>query len=330
MFRTASALLALMASTGSALAEINVGKPADWEIWHQPAASALMEQIEWFSAYTLWGMAVPVSIFVAALIGYVIWRFSAKNNPTPSKVTHNTAIEVVWTVVPVLILVAIAIPSFQLLSDYERPKEEVDITIKTIGYQWYWGYEYQDGEEGQEVTFDQRPLALAVLKNDFDRNGTFDEADIQAERASYGKEDQRVYPRKLAVDNEMVVPVGKTIRLLVTAGDVLHDWAMPQIGAKMDAVPGRLNEFTFTANVEGIYYGQCSELCGTYHAYMPIGMRVVSEEQYAEWRTLAQTDIAAASKYIADAQLASAIARAKARETKTIAAAAPATADVTN
>ena len=293
--------------------------PHDWQIWHQAPGSDLMANIEWFSAYTLWGMAVPVSLFVLALIAWVAYRYRQSANPVPDKVTHNTLVEIVWTVVPVIILVAIAIPSFQLLSEYERPAEKPTMTVKAIGYQWYWGYEYQDGEEGNELAFEQRPIALDVLANDYDRDGTFTRADITAERVAYGKEDPRLYPDKLVVDNEMVVPVGATVRMLVTAADVIHDWAMPAVGAKMDAIPGRLNEFTFTPKREGIYYGQCSELCGRLHAYMPIGMRVVSPELYAEWRRLAQTDIAAASKYIAEAQEAQAIARANAREEETIA-----------
>ena len=320
--RTFLSLLAVMAATAAARAEITVFAPENWDMWHQPAGSALMEQIEWFSGFTLWWMAVPVSIFVMVLLGYVMWRFRESANPVPSKTTHNTLVEVVWTVVPVLILVVIAVPSFQLLTDYERPKEEVDLTVKAIGYQWYWGYEYQDLPEGQEVAFEQRPIALEVLRNDFDKSGTFDAADLDAERVSYGKTDRRVYPQNLVVDNEMVVPVNTTVRLLVTAADVLHDWAMPALGAKMDAVPGRLNEFTFTPRVEGIYYGQCSELCGSLHAFMPIGLRVVTQEQYLRWRELAQSDIEAASKYIAEAQEASALARAQAREADKLAAAA--------
>lgn len=281
--------------------------PADWQIWHQASGSALMEDIEWFSAYTLFWMAIPVSVFVLALIGWVVYRYRKSANPVPSKVTHNTMVEVVWTVVPVLILVAVAVPSFQLLSVYERPKEEVDMTIKTIGYQWYWGYEYQDGPEGSELAFEQRLIGRT------DGTATQNER-ARAELASLGKDDEYYYPNNLRVDNEMVVPQGATVRLLVTAADVIHDWAMPALGAKMDAIPGRLNEFTFTPARRGIYYGQCSELCGRDHAFMPIGLRVVTPEQYAEWRRLAQDDIAAASRYISEAQAAEFVAAREERD----------------
>ena len=309
----------ILVATGTALAQSSeppaVFAPPDWGMWHQPAGSTLMANIEWFSAYTLFFMAIPVSLFVLALLAWVIYRYRQSVNPVPSKVTHNTLVEVVWTVVPVIILIAIAVPSFQLLTEYERPSEEVDLTIKATGYQWYWGYEYQDGAEGEELTFDQRPVAQAILRNDFDKNGTFDAADLVAERVAFGKTDEKLYPNLLVVDNEMVVPVGATVRLLVTAADVLHDWAMPALAAKMDAVPGRLNEFTFTPERIGLYYGQCSELCGRLHAYMPIGLRVVTPEQYAEWRRLAQTDVTAASTYIREAQDAQLIA---AREGRTV------------
>ena len=281
--------------------------PHDWQIWHQAPGSRLMADIEWFSAYTLWLMAVPVSLFVLALIGWVVYRYRQSMNPVPSKVTHNTLVEIVWTVVPVIILVAIAVPSFQLLSEYERPAEEVDMTVKTIGYQWYWGYEYQDGPEGNELTFEQRLIGRT--------DGTAGQNErARTELASLGKDDEYYYPNNLRVDNEMVVPVGATVRLLVTAADVIHDWAIPALGAKMDAIPGRLNEFTFTPSRRGIYYGQCSELCGRDHAFMPIGLRVVTPEQYAEWRRLAQTDIAAASRYIAEAQAAEFVAAREERD----------------
>ena len=311
---TMGSALAQTATTPAAeSAPVKVFAPHDWQIWHQEPGSDLMANIEWFSAYTLWGMAVPVSIFVLLLIAYTVFKYRASANPVPDKVTHNTLVEIVWTVVPVIILVAIAIPSFQLLSEYERPAEKPTMTVKAVGYQWYWGYEYQDGEEGNELAFEQRQIGRT--------NGTIEQNDkARAELVSYGKEDARLYPNNLVVDNEMVVPVGATVRLLVTAADVIHDWAMPALGAKMDAIPGRLNEFTFTPKREGIYYGQCSELCGRDHAFMPIGLRVVSPELYAEWRRIAQTDIAAASKYIAEAQAAQAVARAEARNHKLAAA----------
>ena len=284
----------------------NVFAPHDWQIWHQAPGSDLMANIEWFSAYTLWGMAVPVSIFVLFLIAWTVFRYRASAHPVPDKVTHNTLVEVIWTVVPVIILIAVAVPSFQLLSEYERPAEKPTMTIKTVGYQWYWGYEYQDGEEGNELAFEQRLIG----RNDGSTE-QIQRANLELEKI--GKNDTYIYPNNLRVDNEMVVPVGATVRLLVTAADVIHDWAIPAIGAKMDAIPGRLNEFTFTPKREGIYYGQCSELCGRDHAFMPIAMRVVPVELYNEWRRLAQTDIAAASRYISQAQRTLAATRAEQR-----------------
>jgi cytochrome c oxidase subunit 2 len=207
------------------------------------------------------------------LLLIVILRFRARTNPDPSRTSHNTTIELLWTVGPIIVLLALAIPSFQLLNAQYDPPEEPQFTIKATGYQWYWGYEYQV-EEG--VSFD------SILLSDSDR-------------ASYGKEDRAEYPRLLAVDNEMVVPVGTTVRLLVTGADVIHAFAMPSFGIKIDAVPGRLNETWFKADTEGLYYGQCSELCGKDHAYMPIAVRVVSIEQYGEWLAAADDDLDAAN-----------------------------------
>lgn len=248
-------------------------QPTPWQIWHQPAGSEMMARIEWFDAYTFW-FIVPITIFVLVLLVIVLTRFSAKNNPTPSRTSHNTFIEVVWTVVPIVILVAIAIPSFDLLDRELIPEEEPDMTVKATGYQWYWGYEYQDNED---VAFD----SIMLRDEDF---------------ADAGKTDRSQYPRLLAVDNEMVVPVNKVVRVLVTAGDVIHNFAMPALGLKMDAIPGRLNETWFKAEREGLYYGQCSELCGRDHAFMPIAIRVVSDEQYKAWLEAAASDVEEANK----------------------------------
>lgn len=271
---TASAATALALST-PAWAD----KPVDWQIWHQAAASPGAEAIVWFDWYTL-AFIVPITLFVMALLAYVMWKFRASANPVPSQTTHNTAIEVVWTLAPVAILVAIAIPSFQLLTAQFNPPREPGITIKTVGYQWYWGIEYQTGEGGAAaITYDMRPIGSDEIA------GSAEAA--LAERVALGKEDEEAYPTLLAVDNEMVVPVGEVIRVLVTAGDVIHNFAMPAFGLKMDGYPGRLNETFFQPTKEGLYYGQCSELCGKYHAYMPIGIRVVSQEEYDTWAAAA-------------------------------------------
>ncbi|MCR9138864.1 MAG: cytochrome c oxidase subunit II [Alphaproteobacteria bacterium] len=261
----------------------HAAQPVDWQINFQPAATEIMREIAWFNDYTLW-FIVPISILVLLLLIIVILRFRAGANPTPSKTSHNTTIEVVWTLGPVIILLFLAIPSFQLLTAQYTPPSEPQLTVKAVGYQWYWGYEYQVEEE---VSFD------SIMLSDDDR-------------ASYGKEDRSEYPRLLAVDNELVVPVDTTVRLLVTAADVIHAFAMPAFGVKMDAVPGRLNETWFHAEREGLYYGQCSELCGKDHAYMPIAIRVVSPENYGTWLAAAADDVEAAN-----AQLMASISDAK-------------------
>lgn len=248
-------------------------QPVDWQLGLQPAATDMMRQIREFEHYTMW-FIVPITLFVLALLIYVGIKFRASANPTPSKTTHNTSIEVVWTLGPILILLAIAVPSFNILTQQLAPEEEPQLTIKATGYQWYWGYEYQT--EG-EVSFD----SLMLQEDD---------------RSTYGKENVAEYPRLLAVDNDIVVPVDTMVRLTVTAADVIHAFAMPAFGIKIDAIPGRLNETWFKAEKEGLYYGQCSELCGKDHAYMPIGIRVVSNEQYNTWLAAAADDLESANE----------------------------------
>lgn len=250
--------------TGSAFASV----PTPWQISFQEAVSPVMEDITSFNTFTLW-IVTPVVVLVLGLLIYCAFRFNEKRNPTASKTTHNTLIEVVWTVAPVLILVVLAVPSFRLLyTQLEIP--EAHMTIKATGYQWYWGYEYPDNED---IAFDSYMLQD-------DERGPND-------------------PRLLAVDNEIVVPVGKVIRVQVTAADVLHSFAMPSMGLKTDAVPGRLNETWFNAQREGIYYGQCSELCGQLHAFMPIAIRVVNDEQFAQWASMAVEDVEGANEMLA-------------------------------
>ena len=277
----AAAVAGIVASSRAAFAE----GLKDWQIWHQPAASPGMEAIESFDVMTFW-VITPITLFVMALLLYVMVRFNAKANPEPSKTTHNTTIEIVWTVAPILILLIVAIPSFKLLTSQFNPPEEPALTIKATGYQWYWGFEYQDADA--EIEFEARPIGSEEIA------GSKEAA--QKEREDLGKTDLKVYPRLLAVDNELVVPVGKVIRVLVTAGDVIHNFAMPAFGLKMDGIPGRLNETFFQPTREGLYYGQCSELCGKYHAYMPIAIRVVSEEQFETWVDMAGDDVRAANE----------------------------------
>lgn len=266
---TLMGVLSGLLSAGSAYA----AQPEPWQMTFQPAASAIMEQIVWFERYTLW-FIIPITLFVMVLLAWVMIRYRASANPVPSKTSHNTAVEIVWTVGPVVILLFLAIPSFQLLTAQYSP-EDPKMTIKATGYQWYWGYEYQVGDA--PVSFD------SVLLKD-------------ADRAAAGKEDRKAYPRLLAVDNEMVVPVNTTVRLLVTGADVIHSFSMPAFGVKMDAVTGRSNETWFKAEKEGMYYGQCSQICGKDHAFMPIAIHVVSQEQYDTWFAAAGKDLPGAYK----------------------------------
>jgi len=259
----------LAATAGVALAD----QPHDWQWRFQEPATAIMEQTRWFEVYTLW-FIIPISILVLFLLAWCIIRYRASANPVPSRTSHNTLIEVIWTVGPVVILLMLAVPSFQLLTAQYSPPEEAKLTLKATANQWNWDYEYQVEEP---LTFNSAILA-------------------EGDRASYGKEDLARYPRLLAVDNEIVVPVNTTVRVLVTASDVIHAFAMPAFGVKTDAVPGRINEIWFNAQKEGLYYGQCSELCGKDHAFMPIAIRVVSDEQYQTWLAAARTDLGGANK----------------------------------
>jgi len=249
-------------------------QPQPWEMRFQDAATGIMEQIVWFEKYTLW-FVTPVVLLVMALLAWCIFRFRASANPVPSRTSHNTLIEVLWTVGPVVVLLFLAIPSFQLLTKQYTPDEEPTLTVKATGVQWYWDYEYQDPEN---------PLNFTSL--------LLQEGDRQAA----GKENMAEYPRLLAVDNELVIPVGATVRVLVTASDVIHAFAMPSFGIKVDAVPGRINETWFKAEREGLYYGQCSELCGKDHAFMPIAIRVVSQDQFQTWYAAARDDLTGANR----------------------------------
>jgi cytochrome c oxidase subunit 2 len=270
-FAVMTALICLLfASTGFA------DQPTPWQVDLQAPVTPIMHEIKWFNNYTLW-FIVPVTFLVLFLLVAVVVKFRASKNPVPSRTSHNTMIEIVWTIGPVLILFFIAIPSFNMLNAQLTIPTNPDLTVKATATQWLWNYEYEGGED--PLSFDSY-----MLKDD--------------DRAAAGKEDVAAYPRLLAVDNEMVVPVDKTVRLLVTAAptDVIHAFAMPAFGLKIDAVPGRLNETWFRAEKEGMYYGQCSELCGKDHAYMPIAIRVVSEEQYNTWAAAAQEDLPGANR----------------------------------
>jgi cytochrome c oxidase subunit 2 len=242
-----------LVSGGAAFAEL--GQPAPWEYSLQEAATPVMENIVWFHNFLFWLITV-ITLFVLALLVIVMVKFNAKANPVPSKTTHNTLIEVAWTLIPVLILVTLVVPSFRLLFlELDVPK--ADITIKATGNQWNWTYTYPD---------DKIEFTSIIL--------------TEEERAKKTPKP----PRLLGVDNEMVVPVNKVVRIQTTGADVIHSFAVPAFGIKIDAIPGRLNETWFKATKEGTYYGQCSELCGKDHAFMPIVVRVVKDQEYADWK----------------------------------------------
>ena len=260
----------------STLGVAGATQPQPWQVYLQPANTDVHEHIHWFADFTMWIMAV-ITLFVLGLLIYVMVKFNAKANPTPSKTSHNTLIEVIWTVAPIMILVMIAIPSFRLLYE-EMVVPPADMTIKVTGYQWYWGYEYPDLVDAK-----QKPVSFdSIMLADEDRK------------------DPVKQPRLLSVDNNLIVPVGKIVRVQVTGADVIHSWAMPSFGVKMDANPGRLNETWFKARNVGMYYGQCSELCGRDHAFMPIAIQVVTDEQYKAWSEAAKTDLKNAGKVLAE------------------------------
>lgn len=260
---------------------------SNWQLGFQASKTDVMDDITWFNSFTLVIVTV-ITLFVLGLLIVCMTKFSAKNNPVPSRTSHNTMIEVVWTVAPILILVIIAIPSFRLLyKQLDIP--EYDMTVKAIGYQWYWGYEYTDEGMG-ELYYD------SIMVAEDDRQAVADARGVSLKEV----------PRLLAVDYDLVIPVDTTVRLQVTSEDVIHAFAMPSFGVKIDAIPGRLNETWFHAREEGVFYGQCSELCGKDHAFMPISVRVVSQDQFQTWAAAAQEDLDTANE-----QLMASIAEAK-------------------
>lgn len=265
--RAAAALAAVTTAlfSGAAFGAPN-GAPGQMNL-SAPASNKMVE-IVWFHNYLLI-LITAISLFVLALLLYACWRYAEKRNPVPSRLTHHAGLEVAWTIIPVLILVVIAIPSFRILRD-QLVIPPSDVTLKITGKQWFWTWEYP--KDGGGFTFDQ------IMLDDKQR----------LELINSGKAQAQDVPRLLAVDNEAVIPVNKVVRLQVTAGDVIHKFAMPAFGLKLDAIPGRLNELWFKAEREGVFYGQCSHVCGENHAFMPIAIRVVSEERYAAWLAEAQ------------------------------------------
>jgi cytochrome c oxidase subunit 2 len=253
-------LAALATALLGAAAEAGSGQPSPGQITFQEAVTPIAQEIHWLHDYVN-VIIFSITAFVLALMLWVMWRFSEKRNPEPSRTTHNTAVEVLWTVIPVLILVAIAVPSFRLLyAQYTFPPP--DLTIKAVGHTWNWTHEFPD----QKFSID------SVILQDDERE----------EAVKAGMPPEQV-PRNLAVNNEVLVPVNKVVHVLVTSTDVIHAWRVPSFGTMVDAVPGRITATWFKANKEGIYFGQCSELCGKDHAFMPIAIRVVNDGVFKEW-----------------------------------------------
>jgi len=240
-----------------------IGLPVDKRIGIQPQVTKLGETAAHFHNWILLPIITVISIFVLILLGWTMLRYRRARNPNPSKTSHNTLIEIIWTVVPVLILAVIAWPSISLLAKQFKPAPDNAVTIKAIGNQWYWSYEYPDHG------------GIAITANMLKEKG-----DVPAGTRFRTDADG---PRLLAVDNRIVVPVGTPIRLIATANDVIHSWAIPAFWIKIDAVPGRLNETSFTVDKPGVYFGQCSELCGARHAYMPIAVEAVEPAVFAQW-----------------------------------------------
>ena len=242
---------------------LSKGQPTEWQLSFQEAASPLMQNLIDFHDFVFWVITF-ITVFVFFLLAYVCFKFSASRNKTPSQTTHNSLLEVAWTVIPVLILVVIAIPSFRLLYK-QNDFSNIDMTIKATGYTWYWSYEYPDHDS---IEFD------AIM--------------LQDDELEEGQ------PRLLSTDNMLVVPVKTNVKMQITSdpAGVIHSWAVPSLGVKMDAIPGRLNETYFNINEPGLYYGQCSELCGPGHGFMPISIKAVTEEEFAIWLEEAKVEFA--------------------------------------
>ena len=255
LIRAAAPLLIFAAALlAGGIAQAGMGQPSPWQMTFQGSAAPTMDDITWFHNFLLWVITI-ITLFVLALLLIVIVKFNAKANPEPSKTTHNTLLEVAWTVIPVVILVVIAVPSFRILF-FQLNTPPSDLTIKATGNQWNWTYTYPD----DKIEF------TSIMLTDAERMKQNPPA-----------------PRLLGVDNPIVVPVNKVVRVQVIGSDVIHAFAVPSFGIKIDAIPGRLNETWFKATREGVYYGQCSELCGKDHAFMPIEVRVLNEQAYAAW-----------------------------------------------
>lgn len=274
----AAATAATVARAQDTLGELEiVGAPHDGGIGFQPRVTELASDIHWLDGMILWIIGV-ITVFVTLMIIWVSIRYNSRSNPKPAGFTHNSPLEVTWTIVPIVILVFIGAFSLPVLFKQQEIPEG-DIHIKVTGFQWYWGYEYTDvvDADGDTLAFDSFMIGQGTNLNE----------DVSAELAEAGYSDRE---HGLATDTAVVVPVGATVVMTVTAADVIHAWTIPAFGVKQDAVPGRLAQLWFNADREGIYFGQCSELCGKDHAFMPITVKVVSPEEYAAWIERVQTD----------------------------------------
>ena len=252
----------LLATAGAAWAAL--GQPTPWQLGLQDAATPVMADIIWFHNYLLWIIAA-ITAFVLILLGIIVLRFNARTNPTPTRTTHNTLLEVVWTIVPVVILLFIAVPSFRLLAK-QLIIPTPDLTLKVTASQWHWNYGYPKSEGGF----------------------SFDSLTVEDKDLKPGQ------PRVITADHPMVVPIGKVIEVDVTSQDVIHSFSVPSFGVKIDAIPGRLNKYWFKADSEGFFYGQCSNICGIDHAFMPINVRVVNQKDYEAWLVEAKKQFATA------------------------------------
>ncbi|MFO6464606.1 cytochrome c oxidase subunit II [Jannaschia sp. KMU-145] len=269
------ALTAIPAAAQGFLGDLPIiGTPQEGGIGFQPATTSLAAEIHWLDAFLLVIITV-IALFVTGLLAWVVIRYNRKSNPEPARFTHNSPLEVTWTVVPIVILVVIGAFSLPVLFDQQRIPEG-DVVVKVTGYQWYWDYEYPE-EDGIQFS--------SYMIGADSGNMMTEEVSAQLQEAGYS-DDQFL----LATDTSVVVPVGATVVMQVTGGDVIHSWTIPSFGVKQDGIPGRLAQLWFRAEQEGVYFGQCSELCGIAHAYMPITVKVVSDEAYQAWLTAMKAD----------------------------------------
>lgn len=264
----ASAAMAGAARAQEVLGDLpHIGKPVNGGMGFQPAVTSIAVDQQWLDDFVLW-IITAITLLVVGLLIWIILRFNRRSNPVPARFTHNTPLEIAWTLGPVMILLVIGVLSLPILFRSQEMPDDADVVVKAIGHQWYWSYEYpNDG-----LAFD----ALMLAKEDLAENGYMEDEYL------------------LATDNPVVVPVGRKVLMQITATDVIHAWAMPAFAIKQDAVPGRIAQAWFQVDQEGVYFGQCSELCGINHAYMPIVVKAVSQEKYDAWMAEAQQLFAAA------------------------------------